>query len=313
MWGPMTSVRSPRPLDLASVIDAFLTAARAARDLSPHTLAAYASDLEGFRAWAARAGAEGIDGIDRKMLRSYVAYLGSQHYARRTIARKASAVRSLFSWAVADGALPLNPAADLGSPKLGRVLPRVLKADEAAALCELPPPDSPAGARDRAVFELLYGSGLRVAELCGLDLDDVDLRRQILRVTGKGRKERIVPVSTPAAEAVRTYLGGGRPKLLERSSAPPEPGALFLNLRGARLKPRSVRAALDRYLRAGGKRPVSPHALRHSFATHLLDGGADLRAVQELLGHESLATTQIYTHISTERLRAVYDQSHPRA
>jgi integrase/recombinase XerC len=310
----MASVRPSIPsTSLGGAADAFLRAARAERDLSPHTLDAYAADLRQFREWTSRSAIDDLRAVDRKILRAYVAWLGARGYARRTIARKASAVRSMFSWAVVHELIESNPAADLPTPKLGRVLPRVLKASEAAELCDLPARDDPVGIRDRAVFELLYGSGLRVAELCGLDLDDVDLGRANLRVTGKGRKERIVPIGAPAARALRTYLGGGRRDLLARSPVPPEPAAVFLNRRGARLKPRSVRAALEGYLRAEGRRTVGPHALRHSFATHLLDGGADLRAVQELLGHESLATTQIYTHISTERLRAVYDESHPRA
>jgi integrase/recombinase XerC len=298
---------------LTSVTGAFLRAARAERDLSPHTLGAYTSDLAQFVDWAQRSSISDVAAVDRRLLRSYISWLGARAYARRTIARKASTVRSMLAWALVRGLIDANPAADLPTPKLGRVLPRVLKASEAAELCELPPGDDPTGVRDGAAFELLYGSGLRVAELCGLDLEDVDLRAGTVRVTGKGRKDRVVPISEPAVEALGTYIAGGRRHFLERTAKPPEPRAVFLNLRGARLKPRSVRAALTRYLSAEGRRPVGPHALRHSFATHLLDGGADLRAVQELLGHESLATTQIYTHISTERLRAVYDQSHPRA
>jgi integrase/recombinase XerC len=306
------SARNDR-LSITGATARFLRAARAERDLSPHTIDAYSADLSQFGEWASRSSVTAIRAVDRRLLRSYVAWLASRGYARRTVARKTSAVRSLLEWALLHNLVEVNQARDLPTPKLGRVLPRVLKVAEAAELCELPPEDDPAGARDRAAFELLYGSGLRVAELCGLDLDDIDLAGGRLRVTGKGRKERIVPIGAPAARALRTYLGEGRSRLLERASQPPDPAAVFLNLRGARLKPRSVRAALDRYLRAEGRRRVAPHALRHSFATHLLDGGADLRVVQELLGHESLATTQIYTHISTERLRAVYDQSHPRA
>jgi integrase/recombinase XerC len=188
----------------------------------------------------------------------------------------------------------------------------VLKETEAAALCGLPPDDDEIGMRDRALLELLYGSGLRVSEVCALDVDDVDLRAQAVRVLGKGRKERRVPVSEPARVAVRRYISEGRRKLMEQQAGT-DTAALFLNKRGRRIGPRSVRAMLETYLRAEGRASISPHALRHSFATHLLDGGADLRAVQELLGHESLATTQIYTHVSTERLRAVYEQSHPRA
>jgi integrase/recombinase XerC len=311
----MTSDAPPAssPGSLRAVTDAWLKAARAERDLSPHTLGAYTFDLTQFVEWASRSSMIDVASVDRRLLRSYVAWLGARGYARRTVARKTSAVRSMLEWALVHEIVDSNPAADLPTPKLGRALPRVLKASEAAALCELPPGDDPVGVRDRAAFELLYGSGLRVAELCALDVEDVDLRARTLRVTGKGRKERMVPIGTPAARALGDYLDGARAYFLERTDEPPEPRAVFLNQRGARLKPRTIRAALARYLRAHGARPIGPHALRHSFATHLLDGGADLRAVQELLGHESLATTQIYTHISTERLRAVYDQSHPRA
>jgi integrase/recombinase XerC len=298
---------------LCRLAQAFLRSARAERDLSPNTVAAYSSDLRQFIDWAGRSSIRDPDHVDRRLVRSYVAWLGARGYSRRTIARKASAVRSMFEWAVEGGLTAANPAEDLVTPKIGRPLPRALKASEAAALCELPPSDDPVGLRDRAILELLYGSGLRVGELCGLDIDDIDLRQAMLRVTGKGRKQRMVPLSEPAREALERYLDGGRARLLERAVTPPAPHALFLNLRGGRVGPRSVRSMIGRYLTADGRRPVGPHALRHSFATHLLDGGADLRAVQELLGHESLATTQIYTHISTERLRAVYDQSHPRA
>jgi integrase/recombinase XerC len=302
----------PEPAtSLSRVTDSFLRAGRAERDLSPHTLAAYASDLAQFRTWAARAGVTTLEAVDRRLLRRHVAYLSERRYARRTIARKLSSVRSLLAWAQRRGLLEANVAADLSAPKLDRPLPRVLGAEEAAALCQLPPADEPTGLRDRAALEVLYGSGVRVAELCGLDLDDLDLQRGFVRVTGKGRKQRRVPLSDPAVAALGAYLVRARPAFLARSDPPPAPSALWLNARGGRLSPRSVRALVDRY--QVDQRRATPHSLRHSFATHLLDGGADLRVVQELLGHESLATTQIYTHVSTERLRIVYEQSHPRA
>ena len=202
-----------------------------------------------------------------------------------------------------------SPAEDLSSPKLDRPLPKVLKAKDAALLCEHASDDGPRGLRDRAVLELLYGAGLRVAELCGLDLDDLDLSAASVVVTGKGRKQRKLPLGAPTVGALGAYLTRSRPLLLSENATP----ALFLNLRGGRLGPRSVRALLAHHEVATGRTGGGPHALRHSFATHLLDGGADLRSVQELLGHESLATTQIYTHVSTERLRSVYEQCHPRA
>jgi integrase/recombinase XerC len=298
-------------INLAS--EGFLRAIRAERNLSPNTQNAYRADLRDFEEWLARAGVTELDGIDRRWLRRYVAYLSQRGYARRTIARKASAIRSMLRWAVLHGQIAANPADDLLTPKLDRPLPRVLKATDAAELCELPPDDDPVGARDRAVLELLYGAGFRVAELCGLDLEDVDLRHGTIRVTGKGNKERRVPIGEPAIRALRFYVSHARSSFMEGREFVTESHVLFFNSRARRLSPRSVRALLAKYLAGEGRAPVNPHALRHSFATHLLDGGADLRAVQELLGHESLATTQIYTHVSTDRLRAVYEQSHPRA
>jgi integrase/recombinase XerC len=300
---------------LQYAIEGFLRALRAERDLSPATLAAYGSDLDQFATWAREGEITDLAQIDRRVLRGYVAHMTGRGLARRSIARKTSALRSMLRWAQAQGLLDANPADELAVPKLDKPLPRVLKATEAAALCELPPDDDPAGLRDRAVLEVLYGSGLRVAELCGLDVDDLDLAQNHLTVMGKGRKERRVPLSEPAARALASYLEA-RPHFLERASGSEGMGdrhALLLNVRGTRLGPRSVRRILDKYVLSEGARHVNPHALRHSFATHLLDNGADLRAVQELLGHESLATTQIYTHVSTERLRTVYEQSHPRA
>ena len=287
-----------------------MRAAQAERDLSPHTLAAYERDLQQFASWATRARAQQLHDVDRRLLRRYVAWLSERGYARRSIARKVSAVRSLLRWAVTRGLLEASPADGLTVPKLERTLPRVLRQEEAAALVELPPNDDPAGLRDRALLETLYGSGLRVAELCALDVDDLDLEGGSMTVWGKGRKQRRVPLSAPAVSALRAYLCDARGRLLPRSGGRVDSAALFRNARGARLGPRSVRALLKRYV---GEASVSPHTLRHSFATHLLDGGADLRSVQELLGHESLGTTQIYTHVSNERLRSVYERSHPRA
>lgn len=292
------------------VAEDFLRAVAAERDLSPHTVAAYRSDLSDLVAWGARSRRTNISQLDRTTLRRYLAYLGERRFARRSIARKASSIRSMLAWAVTRGLIASNPAADLETPKLDRPLPKVMRAPDAARLCELPPDDEPLGVRDRAILELLYGSGLRVAELCALDLDELDLRSGVIQVTGKGRKQRRVPLSQPSQDALDRYVNEARPQLL-RDRSPQH--ALFLNQRGTRLGQRSVRTMINRYLDAEGAPRTSPHGLRHSFATHLLDGGADLRAVQELLGHESLSTTQIYTHVSTERLRAVYEQSHPRA
>jgi integrase/recombinase XerC len=302
----------PAGIPISEAAHDFLRALAAERDLSPHTVAAYRSDLDQFAGWASRARVEELGQIDRKLIRRYVSYLSENRYARRSIARKASALRSMLKWAVIHDLIPANPAEDVGAPKLDRPLPKIVKAAEAARLCELPPLDDPVGLRDRAILELLYGSGLRVAELCSLDLADIDLRQESVQVTGKGRKDRLVPMSDSARRALAAYISDARSALV-REERGPATDALFLNLRGTRLGPRSVRALVTKYCKADALLPMTPHGLRHSFATHLLDGGADLRAVQELLGHENLATTQIYTHVSTERLRAVYEQSHPRA
>ena len=302
---PKASVRA--------ISERYLRSLAAERDLSPLSVEAYRRDLTQFSEWLERAGTTLLIDVDRRALRRYVAYLGERRYARRSIARKASAVRSLLRWAVLHDVIAVDPSADLSVPKLDRPLPKVLKAAAAQELCDAPDPATPEGARDRVLLELMYGSGVRVAELCGLDVDHVDVAHGRLRVTGKGRKERQLPMSDAARRALVMYLGDGRKKLLEKAPEGPDGFALFLNRRGNRLGPRSVRQLMTKYQNARGLPHASPHALRHSFATHLLDGGADLRTVQELLGHENLATTQIYTHVSTERLRAVYEQSHPRA
>ena len=289
----------------------FLRAIAAERGLAANTVDAYRSDLSQFAEWAGRGGRATLADIDPTVVRRYVAFLGTRGYTKRSIARKASALRSMLAWAVLHRLIDSNPAASVGAPKLDRPLPKFMKVADLDLLCSLPPADDPVGIRDRAVIELLYGAGLRVAELCDLDLGDVDLRDQTVRVTGKGNKERQVPLGDLAAAAIDGYVTHARGDLVKPGT--PTPSALFLNRWGRRLSPRSVRAMLSGYLQAEGMAPMGPHSLRHSFATHLLDAGADLRAVQELLGHENLATTQIYTHVSTERLRKVYEQSHPRA
>ena len=289
---------------------------------SPHTAAAYVHDVSEFVAWAERAGLGGPGAVSRVTLRRYLAYLSTRRLARRTIARKAASLRRYFGWLRRTGVLEIDPSARLSAPHGDARLPYVLRGAELDTLLRPPPvPLGPAteGAseararrleavarRDTAVVELLYGSGLRVAELCGLRVADLDLRRRRLMAWGKGSKQRQVPMSAPSVDAARAWLDGGRP-VLANDNSPAD--ALFLNQRGRALGPRDVRRILDR--RAAS--PTHPHALRHTFATHLLDGGADLRAVQELLGHADLATTQIYTHVSKERLRAVYDATHPRA
>jgi integrase/recombinase XerC len=284
--------------------------ARTLTSASDATVRAYRSDLAAFVDWAERGSLAGPEAVDRRTLRRYLSWLQTRRYARRSIARKASALRRYFAWLVRTGRLVDDPAAGLSAPSGSGRLPRVLRADELTVLLDEPPAtvadQGPLRWRDDAVLELLYGSGLRVAELCGLDLGDVDLARRAVTVWGKGSKQRQVPVGEPALAAVRVWLDRGRATFVTEET--PEK-AMFLNRRGRRLGPRDVRRVLDRRALA----PTSPHALRHTFATHLLDGGADVRAVQELLGHADLATTQHYTHVSKERLRAVYAATHPRA
>jgi integrase/recombinase XerC len=282
--------------------------ARSLSSCAPATVRAYRVDLEGFCTWAGRAGVEEPDQVDRLLLRRYLAYLSTRGLARTSIARKAAALRRYFAWCRREGLVQEDPARRLTAAAGPARLPRVLSPREVDELLEpaFAPVASPSSRRDDAVLELLYGSGLRVSECCGLDVGDLDLAKERVAVRGKGGKERIVPLSRACREALGDYLALGRPALLAQESPP---GALFLNARGRRLGPRDVRRILDR------RSPVAthPHALRHSFATHLLDNGADLRAVQELLGHASLRTTQVYTHVSRERLVRVYNGTHPRA
>jgi len=266
------------------------------------TRRAYLSDVTLFAEWSARGGVEGPEGVDRLLLRRYLAYLGTRQLARASIARKAAALRCYFSWQVRQGHLDLDPARSLRAPSGGGRLPRVLSSGEVTSLLDAPT-GTPVDRRDVAVLELLYAAGLRVSELCGLDRGDIDLRGRTVTVLGKGSKQRRVPIHDAAVDALRAWFDGGRDDM----EGPPE--AAFVNRRGARLGPRDVRRILDRRSAS----PTHPHALRHTYATHLLDGGADLRVVQELLGHASLATTQVYTHVSKERLRAVYGETHPRA
>ncbi len=275
------------------------------------TAAVYQRDLASFVRWADGVSLVEPARVNRLTLRRYLAYLDGEDYARRTIARKASVLRRYFGWALRHGLITQDPSLTLSAPKGQARLPRILRERELETLLDSPPArvggDSDARRfRDQAVLEILYGSGVRVSELCGLDRNDADLTRARLRVVGKGDKERLVPLSPPAVTALKTWLDRGRP-VLQSNLSPPE--ALFVNLRGRRISPRDVRRLLDRRAPA----PTHPHALRHTFATHLLDGGADLRAVQELLGHADLSTTQIYTHVSRERLQRVHQNTHPRA
>lgn len=287
-------------------LDGFI---RSLTDLAPSTVKAYRADLQAFTVWAGRRGLSGPQAVDRTALRGYLAYLATRRYARRTVARRASALRRYFGWLRRRGILANDPSSGLSAPRGEGRLPRVLRSDELADLFGESTdgaPHAPPRLRDDAVVEVLYGSGVRVAELCGLDVDDIDRDRSRIVVRGKGGKTRVVPLSEPAVLALQRWMSVGREELLVESSPLT---AVFLNQRGKRLTPRDARRILDRRTAA----PAHPHALRHTFATHLLDGGADLRVVQELLGHSDLSTTQRYTHVSKERLRAVLDATHPRA
>ncbi len=274
---------------------------------SPNTVAAYSSDIAGFIEWAQRSGITSPDRVDRLVLRRYVAYLTTRQFARRSVSRKVAGLRRYFQWLRRSGAITLDPAVSLRAPGGTGRLPKVLSSANIDVLLDAASADNEPQwrrLRDDAVLELLYGSGIRVSELCGLDVDNLDLAGSAVSVWGKGSKQRRVPVSPPASAALSSWLRI-RGEVVDESAG----AALFANERGKRLTPRDVRRIVDRRSPV----PTHPHALRHSFATHLLDGGADLRAVQELLGHSDVSTTQRYTHVSKERLRTVYSQTHPRA
>jgi site-specific recombinase XerD len=300
-----------------AVLDEFERHLAVERGLSPHTVRAYVGDVTDLFEHAERMGVSGIAGLDLRILRAWLAAQHALGKSRATLARRTASIRVFTAYAHRRGLLPADPGPLLGSPKHGRTLPKVLRQDEAAALLDHRPAESgsrvrePAGVvlRDQAVLEVLYGSAIRIGELCGLDVDDIDDARRTARVLGKGDKERTVPMSAPAVRAVDAWLSGGRPGLVREGSGT----ALFLGTRGGRLHPTVVRRVLHRWLAECGLPDMGPHGLRHSAATHLLEGGADLRSVQEILGHSSLATTQLYTHVSAERLRQAYRQAHPRA
>jgi integrase/recombinase XerC len=280
-------------------------------DLSGASLTAYRQGVRSFVNWAERGAAAAPGEVTRLTLRRYLSYLATRQYARQTIAQRACALRRYFGWLARNGTVSDDPSRGLSARVGGARLPRALSRSEVEVLLDSPPErargvDEAFSKRDDAVLELLYGSGLRVSELCGLDVMDIDLAGGWATVWGKGSKQRKVPVSEASALAVERWLREGRPTVPQ---GPSLNDALFLNARGSRLGPRDVRRILDRR----SPTPTHPHALRHSFATHMLDGGADLRVVQELLGHASLRTTQVYTHVSKERLLAVYETSHPRA
>jgi len=280
---------------------------------SAHTRRAYLGDLRSLFGFLDGRGI-GLNGLSLPVLRTWLAAAASAGAARTTLARRTSAVMAFTAWAMRRGLLTTDPAARLQVPKAHRILPAVLRQDQAldamAAAKSGAEQGDPLALRDRLIVEMLYATGIRVSELCGLDVDDVDTRHRLVRVLGKGNKQRTVPFGVPAADALRAWLTDGRPALVIAESGP----ALLLGARGRRLDVRQARTVVHQTVSAvNGAPDIGPHGLRHSAATHLLEGGADLRVVQELLGHSSLATTQLYTHVAVSRLRAVHDQAHPRA
>jgi integrase/recombinase XerC len=314
IWDSGTVKNQELPPPLERALDGFGRYLEAERARSDHTRRAYLSDLRSFLEYAA---SEGITDLPALELGTFRGWLGAQSQAgmsRSTLARRSATARSFTTWAMREELIAADPALRLKAPKADKSLPGVLQSQQLARLLgsleEAAAEGSPIPVRNRAMVEVLYATGLRVGELAGLDVDDLNPDRRTLRVIGKGNKERTVPYGVPAAVAVDDWLRRGRPLLAKAHSGP----ALFLGARGNRVDQRQVRNVVkDLFEALGDTSATGPHALRHSAATHLLDGGADLRAVQEILGHSSLATTQIYTHVSVERLRKSYQQAHPRA
>jgi integrase/recombinase XerD len=301
---------------LRSDVEHFLEHLAVERGLSTNTVQAYRRDLRRYIAFLMSWGIQDVPGVTDEAVGAYVVQLSSSThddgllYRPASMARMLSSVRSFHRFERREGTTNRDPTVGVGSPRPARSLPRPLAVDEVGRLLETPPAGEPVGLRDRAILEMLYGAGLRVSELTGLDVDDVDLEEGSVRVLGKGGKERDVPVGRYAREAVGAYLTRARPGFSSSRTR----SALFLNQRGGRLTRQGVSLLLEHHVRAAGiRRRVTPHTLRHSFATHLLEGGADVRTVQELLGHASVATTQIYTLVTKEHLREVYYSAHPRA
>ncbi len=296
-------------LSAAEAVDRYLGHLKQERNASPQTVRAYSADLARYLEWAERTGAEPL-GSDPRILRRYLAELDRAAYSRRTIARRLSAIRSLFAYLNREGLIAHDPASVVATPKLEARLPRLVPTDVLTALLDTPSTETPTGLRDRAVLELLYATGARVSELAGIDLRDLDRAGGQLTVTGKGDKQRILPVHYEALARVDAYLRLGRPALRPAL----DEQALFLNRNGTRLSDGGVRRMLHRHLvTLGAASGITPHTLRHTFATHLLEAGADLRTVQDLLGHVALSTTQIYTHLGVQRLKRVHQDAHPRA
>ncbi|MFH1753467.1 MAG: tyrosine recombinase XerC [Candidatus Omnitrophota bacterium] len=282
-------------------IDKFVNYLTIEKNMSEHTVINYTHDLNGFSHFL---GEKPLESVDYLTIRKYLAELRSHEYKKRSIARKLSALRSLFKFLYKEGHINVNPLSTISTPKQDKGLPHFLDMASVARLIESADAKDSWGTRDRAIMEILYSSGIRVSELVGLDIEHVDLIGGVVKVRGKGKIERMCPIGEKASRSLRNYL----------DKRPDKIRALFLNKSGGRLHDRSVRRIIDKYIKKiSMKEKISPHTLRHSFATHLLERGADLRSVQELLGHKNLSTTQIYTHVTPERLKAVYDKAHPRA
>jgi integrase/recombinase XerC len=288
-------------------IDKFINYLKVEKNSSAHTIINYTVDLKAFEKFL---GDKDIIAIDHLFLRKFLAEMRAKNYAKRTIARKLASLRSFFRFLYREGHIKTNPITAISTPKLDKKLPVVLDEGAIAKLLQCASRDDVSGLRDRAILETIYSGGIRVSELVGLNLRNVDLIGEVVKVFGKGSKERMVPIGGPAVSALRKYID----KRDELKIKDGHKDAVFLGKNGTRLRDRSVRRILDRYVKmCSVAEHISPHSLRHSFATHMLDRGADLRSVQELLGHANLSTTQIYTHVTTERLKAVYDKAHPRA
>lgn len=304
---------------LEEYLNQFFQHLRYERNVSQHTLRNYSSDLEQFRDYLLATGKVKdipITEIDHLTIREWMASLHSLNKKKTSIARKIASLRTFFQFLVREGVLENNPAKLVATPRVERKLPTHLSMEDAVRFIETPDLNTDLGKRDRAILEFLYATGVRVGELVGLNLKDIDFREKLVRVTGKRKKQRILPFGEPSLQALMHYLGDTRPIYLNNCPrAVRDDQAVFLNYQGTRITTRSVGRMIDKYIKicADIHRDISPHSLRHSFATHLLDSGADLRDIQELLGHARLSTTQIYTHISMEKLIEVYDRAHPKA
>jgi len=301
---------------MEKLIEQFLEHLRYERNVSAHTLRNYSSDLEQFLDFLKQPPRtlREVSEIDHLTIREWLGALHSAQKKKASIARKLAALRTFFQFLVREGMLELNPAKLVATPRLEKKLPTHLSIEEAIRFIETPDLETDLGKRDRAMLELMYATGVRVAELTTLNVSDVDLHNRLIRVTGKRRKQRIIPFGDPAGDAIRGYLAVREKFLLHAPISKRDDEVLFLNYQGTRITTRSVGRMVEKYIRiCAGRHAISPHALRHSFATHLLDSGADLRDIQELLGHARLSTTQIYTHVSMEKLVEVYDKAHPKA